>query len=127
MLDPGVDESGKCSVVYPAGEIPGVEVTSGNVSEHSSVRYPIVKIPGVDVKLGDAKFTGVDKDFDAESTGVEVDNGAHGKAYDAVPQEQGNKIVVYGLGQQGHTEGMVSVENNIKKYRIQVPTSIAMT
>jgi hypothetical protein len=100
------------------------------------VRYPIGEIPGVDVELGDAKPTGVDKDFDAEPTGVEVDTGTYGKAYDAVtgsygeaydavPQEQGNKIEVYGLGQQGQTEGMVFVEKNTEKYRIQFPTSRA--
>ena len=57
VLDPGVDESDKCSTVYPAGEIPGVEVTASNVSEDSSVTYPIVEIPGVDVELGDFEFT----------------------------------------------------------------------
>ena len=35
--------------------------------------YPIVEIPGGDVELADVKFTGEDKDLDAESTGVEVD------------------------------------------------------
>ena len=98
--------------------------------------YPIVEIPGVDVELGNVKFTGVDNDLDAKSTGVEVDTGAngetydaatdaYGKAYDTVPQEQGNKIKVYGLKQQGHSEGMVFVENNIEKYRIQFPKSRA--
>ena len=78
----------------------------------------------------------MDKDLDAKFTGVEVDTGAYsetydsvtdayGKAYDAVPQEQGNKIEVYGLVQQGHTEGMMFVEKNIEKYRIQFPTSRA--
>ena len=78
----------------------------------------------------------MEKDLDAESTGVEVDTGAYGetydaatdaygKAYGAVPQEQGNKIKVYGLGQQGQTGGMVFVEKDIKKYRIQFPTSRA--
>ena len=109
MLDPGVDASYEGSVGDPADEIPGVEVTAGNVSEDYYVRYPIVEIPRVDVKLGDAEFTGVDKDFDAKSTGVEVDAGAYGETYDAVPQEQGNKIEVYDLGQQG----MVFVENKL--------------
>ena len=34
------------------------------------------------------------------------DTGAYGKAYDAVPQEQGNKIEVYGLRQQDPTEAL---------------------
>ena len=50
----------------------------------------------------------MDKVFDAKST-VEVDAGAYRETYDAVPQEQGNKIEVYGLGQQG----MVFVENKL--------------
>ena len=62
------------------------------------MRYPIVKIPGVDIKLGDAKLTGVGKDSNAKPTGVEVDTGAHSETYDAVPEEQSNKIEVYGLG-----------------------------
>ena len=106
VLDPGVDESDKCVVAYPADEIPGVEVTAVNVSDNSSVTYPIVKIPGVDVELGDVEFTEMDKDLDAESTEVEVDTGAYGetydaatdsynKAYDAVPQEQGNKKTAF--------------------------------
>jgi hypothetical protein len=81
-----------------------VEVTSVNASENSSVTYPIVKIPGVDVKL-DVEFTGVGKDLDAEPTGVKVDTGAYSSmAYDAVPQDQGKKIKVYGLGQQVPTK-----------------------
>jgi hypothetical protein len=47
----------------------------------------------VDVHLGDAELPGVDTDFDAKPTQVEVDT----EAYEDVPQEQ-NKI--YGLGQQ---------------------------
>ena len=47
------------------------------------------------------------------------------EAYDAVSQEQGYKIEVHGLGQQGPTEGMVFVENNSEKHRIQVSKSIA--
>jgi hypothetical protein len=42
---------------------------------------------------GDAKLPGVDTDFDAKPTGVEVDTEAYGK----VPQEQDE---VYDLGQQ---------------------------
>jgi hypothetical protein len=38
VLDPGVDVNDECSVVYPAGEIPRVEVTAGNVSEDSFLR-----------------------------------------------------------------------------------------
>ncbi len=67
----------------------------------------------------------MDKDLDALSTGVDVDTGAYGKAYDAVPQEQGNKIEVYSLGQKVHTECMVFVEKDIEQYRIQSPTSRA--
>ena len=55
---------------------------------------------------------------------LEVATNSYSKAYDTV-QEQGNETDVYGLGQQGPTEGMVFVENNIKKYKIQVSTSIA--
>ena len=90
----------------------------------------------MDVELGEVTFPGVDKDFDANSTGVEVETGAYGKIYDAVtdaygkasdevPQEQGNKIEVYGLGQKGLTEGMTFVKNDIEKYKIWVPTSMA--
>ena len=82
---------------------------------------PVVR----EVKLGDAQLTGVDNDFDAKPTGVELGepecttesygktydavpqeqgNKIQGKTYDAVPQEQGNKIQVYGLGQQGPIE-----------------------
>ena len=111
MLDPDVNESDKCVVAYPAGEIPGVEVTVGDINEHSFVKYPIVKIPGVDIGLGDAQLTGVDKDFDAKPTGVELEvaTNSYGEAYVVVPQKQGKEIKVYGLGQQGSTEGMVFV------------------
>ena len=45
------------------------------------------------------------RDLDAEPTGVKVDTGAYGsKAYDTVPHDQGNKIKVYGLGQQVPTQ-----------------------
>ena len=131
MLDPGVDESDECIVAYPAGEIPGVEVTVGDKNEDSFVKYPIIKIPGVDAESSNAKLPGMDTDFDAESTGVEMDTGAYGEAYEAVPQEQGNTVEVdgldkvYGLRQQSPTDGMVFVENNIEKHRIQVSTSIA--
>jgi hypothetical protein len=106
VQDPGVDESSECVATYTADEIPGVEVTAVNVSNNSSVTYPIVEIPGVDVEL-DVEVTGVNKDLDAEPTGVVVDTGvAYGReAYDAVPQDQGNKTKVYGLGQQVPKEG----------------------
>jgi hypothetical protein len=99
-------ESNECVVTYSADEIPGVEVTAANVSINSSVAYPIVEIPGVDVEL-DVDVTGVDKDLDAEPTGVKLDTGvAYGReSYDAVPQDQGNKTKVYGLGQQVPKEG----------------------
>ncbi len=65
----------------------------------------------------DDEVTEVNKDLDAESTGVEVDTGAyssknydavsevdtgaHGsQAYDTVTKDQGDKTGVYGLGQQ---------------------------
>ena len=104
VLDPGVDESDECIAAYPAGEIPGVEVTVGEINKDSSVKHPIIEIPGADVKYVNSKLPGVDMDFDAQPTGVEMDTGAYGKAYDAVPQEQGNKIEVYGLGKQDPTE-----------------------
>ncbi len=56
------------------------------------VAHPNDELPGVDVQLGDAELPGVDTDFDAKPTGVEVDTEAYGN----VPQEQ-NKV--YGLGQ----------------------------
>jgi len=102
VLDPGVDESNECVVTYSADE---VEVTAVNESENSSVTYPIAKIPRVDIEL-DVEVTGESKDLDAESTGVKVETGAYGReAYDAVPQDQGNKTKVYGLGQQVPKEG----------------------
>ena len=96
----------------------------------------IAAVPVVrEAKSDDAQLTGVENDFDADPTGVEleemeVSTDSYGKAYDAVPQEQGNKIEVYGLRQQGPTDSMVFVEkvfveNNIEKYKIQVPTSMA--
>ncbi len=95
--DVNEDESNECVVTYSTDE---VEVTAVNESENSSVTYPIAKIPGVDIEL-DVEVTGVNKDLDAKSPGVEVDTGPYGsKAYDAVPQDQGKKIKVYGLGQQ---------------------------
>ena len=121
-----MDVSDECSVVYPAAKIPRVEVTATNASKDSCVKYPIVEIPGVDVESGDAKPTGVNKDFGAKPTGVELDTGAYNEAYDAaVPQEQGSEIELYGLGHQGLIKGRVFVENNINKYRIQILTSIA--
>ena len=74
-----MEESDECVVTYSNDEIPGVEVTAVNVRENYSQIYPIVEIPGVDVKSDDAKLTGVDKDFDDETTGVEVDTGAYGE------------------------------------------------
>ena len=56
-----------------------------------------------------AQLTGVDTDPDAKPTGVEEVACAYGKAYDAIFQKQGNKIEVYGLGQQC----MVFVENKL--------------
>ena len=59
----------------------------------------------MDIESSDVEFTGVGKDLDAESTGVAVDTGAYGsESYDAVPHDQGNKIKVYGLGQQVPTQ-----------------------
>ena len=79
-------ESDKSVVSHLADDIPGVEVTAVNVSENCSVTYPIVEIPGVDFELSDVTFTGVGKNLDADSTGVEVDTGAYGiKAYETVP------------------------------------------
>ena len=45
----------------------------GDVSKDSIVKCPVFKILGVDIELGDAKLTGVDKDFDAKPTGVEAE------------------------------------------------------
>ncbi len=59
--------------------------------DNSFVAHPNDKLPGVDVQSGDAELPGVDTDFDAEPTGVEMDTEAYGN----VPQEQ-NKV--YGLG-----------------------------
>jgi hypothetical protein len=61
--------------------------------DDSFVAHPNDKLPGVDLQLDDAELPGVDTDFDAKPTGVEVDTEAYGN----VPQEQ-NKV--YGLGQQ---------------------------
>ncbi len=61
--------------------------------EDSIVAHPNDELPGVDVHSGDAELPGVDMDFDAKPTGVEVDT----EAYGDVSQEQ-NKV--YGLGQQ---------------------------
>jgi hypothetical protein len=61
--------------------------------DDSFVAHPNNELPRVDVQLGDTELPGVDMDFDAEPTGVEVDTEAYGN----VPQEQ-NKV--YGLGQQ---------------------------
>jgi hypothetical protein len=61
--------------------------------DDSFVAHPNDELPEVDVHLGDAELPGVDTDFDAKPTGVEVDT----EAYGDVPQKQ-NKV--YGLGQQ---------------------------
>ncbi len=64
----------------------------------------------------DAEVTGVNKDLDAESTGVEVDTGAYdSKAYDAVSQDQGNKTKVYGLEQQVPT---IAQSKEGKKHKV---------
>ncbi len=61
--------------------------------DDSFVAHPNDKLTGVDVHSGDAELPGVDTDFDAKPTGVEVDT----EAYGDVPQEQNE---VYVLGQQ---------------------------
>ena len=107
-------------------DVTGNKREATDVSGMMVAAVPVVR----EFKLGDAQLTGVENDFDAKPTGVELEElevatDSYGKAYDAVPQEQGNKIEVYGLGQQGPTESMVFVENDIEKYKIQVPTSMA--
>ena len=52
VLDPGVDVSVECVIAYPAGEIPGVYVTVGDINEDSSVKHLIIEIPGVDIESG---------------------------------------------------------------------------
>ena len=77
----------------------------GDVNEDPSVEYPFDKNPEVDIGSGDteptgvdiSQCTGVDTDHDAKPTGVEDDTCVYGEPYDAVPQEQGNEIKVYGL------------------------------
>jgi hypothetical protein len=59
--------------------------------DNSFVAHPNDELPGVDVQLSDAELPGVDTDYDAKPTGVEVDT----EAYGDVPQEQNE---VYGLG-----------------------------
>jgi hypothetical protein len=59
--------------------------------DNSFVAHPNDKLPVVDVHSGDAELPGVDTDFDAKPTGVEVDT----EAYGDVSQEQNE---VYGLG-----------------------------
>ncbi len=46
--------------------------------DNSFVAHPNDKLPGVDVQSGDAELPGVDTDFDAKPTGVEVDTEAYG-------------------------------------------------
>ncbi len=60
--------------------------------DNSFVAHPNDKLTGVDMHLGNDELPGVDRDFDTEPTGVEVDT----EAYGDVPQEQ-NKV--YGIGQ----------------------------
>ena len=79
----------------------------------------------MDFELGDVNFTGVEVDTGAYGETYDAATDAYNKAYDVVPQEQGNKIKVYGLEQQGQTEGMVFVEKDTKKYRIQFQMSRA--
>jgi hypothetical protein len=64
-----------------------------NEDDDSFVAHPNDELPEVDVHLGDTELPGVDTDFDAKPTGVEVDT----EAYGDVPQEQNE---VYGLRQQ---------------------------
>ena len=40
VLYPGVDELDKCFVVYPAGELPGVDAPVGDVKEDSFCQIP---------------------------------------------------------------------------------------
>jgi hypothetical protein len=61
--------------------------------DNSFVAHPNDELPGVEVQSDDAELPGVDTDFDAEPTGLEVDTEAYGN----VPQEK-NKV--YGLRQQ---------------------------
>ena len=53
VLDPGADEIDKCFVVYPAGELPGVDIPVGDVNEDYFVNYPAGELPGVDIPVGD--------------------------------------------------------------------------
>ncbi len=46
--------------------------------DDSFVAHPNDKLPGVGVQLSDAELPGVDTDFDAKPTGVEVDTEAYG-------------------------------------------------
>ena len=85
VFDTGVDENNHYFVEYPTGEFPGVDVPVGDVSENSCAEYPSDEIPGVDVDSGEVAFPGVDKDFDAKPTGVEVETGAYNEVYDTFP------------------------------------------
>ena len=77
------------------GEITQVLDPGLKESEKSVVAYLADDIPGVDVELSNVTFTVVGKNLDAESTGVEEDIGAYSsKTYDAIPQDQGNKVFV---------------------------------
>ena len=50
----------------------------GDEDDDSFVAHPNDKLTGVDVHSGDAELPGVDTDFDAVPTGVEVDTEAYG-------------------------------------------------
>jgi hypothetical protein len=91
------------------------------------VNYPAGELSGVKVPVGDTKLPGVDTDFDAEPTGVEMDTGAYGKAYDAVPQEQGNMVKVDGLGQQDPTKAQIYKGKKHKIALTQVKHKVALT
>ena len=55
-----MNEKDNYFVIFPAGELPRVDVPVGDVNEDAFLEYPIDNIPGVDVELGDAELTGVD-------------------------------------------------------------------
>ena len=64
----------------------------GNKGKATDASGTIIAVVPVlrEVKSGDAQLTGVDNDFDAKPTGVELEElevaiDSYGKAYDAVP------------------------------------------
>jgi hypothetical protein len=73
------------------GDIPQDAYSARNKDEESIVAYP-TSIPGVALDTENAELTGVDPDFDAKPTGVEMDSEAQGY----VPEEHNE---VDGLGQ----------------------------